>query len=217
MDRVPEIDDQFPKWSRLDTTNANPPVFPTPKNSVFTVDVERVKQTAQIYREARFPLNEDSFQPFEGMVLRILQSVPPMLTNKFSMDDFYSTLRTERAFMGQVHSQMDSIKTPEAYKEILKLTDVKGVVQRLMIKSTLLLLAQLEALDPADTNLTELMLDWCIHFKEKLVMLFVNSFVFSADQDMLDGTLFQESLRVKSEEQWLSFAERVKTCKYKES
>ena len=71
------------------------------------------------------------------------------------MDDFYSTLRTERAYVGQVFNQNDAINTPEAYKEILKLVDIKGIVQRLMIKSAIILLSQLEDTDPEDLQPNE--------------------------------------------------------------
>ena len=89
------------------------------------------------------------------MHIRILQPVPEVLAQKMTMGDFYSTLRTERAYVGQVFNQSDAINTPEAYKEILKLTDIKGIVQRLMIKSACILLSQLEAIDPQDLEPTE--------------------------------------------------------------
>ena len=208
IDRVPEVDDAFPKWSRLDATNMLPAVQ-IPTNTVFTVDVSKIRQTMELYRKMKFSLGTDSVQPFEGMSLRILQQVPPILAKKLSMVDFFATLRTERAFMGQVFSQ-ESVRTPEAYKEILRLIDIEGLVKRLMLKSTLILLAQLEAADPQDTKPDELMSDWRHTFKEKLVMLFVNSFVFSADSQFLDGSIFQESLRIKSEQEWTRFADKVR-------
>ena len=89
------------------------------------------------------------------MSLRMLQPIPEVLAQKMTMDDFYSTLRTERAYVGQVFNQTDAINTPEAYKEILKLVDIKGIAQRLMIKSALILLSQLEDTDPEDLEPTE--------------------------------------------------------------
>ena len=115
--------------------------------------------------------------------------------------------------MGQVNTQSDSVRTPEAYKEILKLVDIKGIVQRLIIKSTLVLLAQMEASDPADTPVNDLIMDWCLSFKDKLVMLFVNSFLLSAEAEFVNGEIFQQSLRINSEESWIQFANRVKSRK----
>ena len=89
------------------------------------------------------------------MSLRMLQPIPEVLAQKMTMDDFYSTLRTERAYVGQVFNQTDAINTPEAYKEILKLVDIKGIAQRLMVKSALILLSQLEDTDPEDLEPTE--------------------------------------------------------------
>ena len=89
------------------------------------------------------------------MTLRILQAIPEVLAQKMTMDDFYSTLRTERAYLGQVFNQSDAINTPEAYKEILRLIDITGIAQRLMVKSALILLSQLEETDPLDLVPTE--------------------------------------------------------------
>ena len=89
------------------------------------------------------------------MNIRLLQPVPEVLEHKMTMGDFYSTLRTERAYVGQIFNQSDAINTPEAYKEILKLTDITGIVQRQMIKSVCILLSQLEATDPQDLDPTE--------------------------------------------------------------
>ena len=55
------------------------------------------------------------------------------------------------------------------------------------------------------------MVEWCLNFKEKLVMLVVNSFIISAEPELLNGELFQQSLRIVSEEQWVEFATKVKT------
>ena len=210
IDRVPTVEREFPAWSRLDSTNMIPEVL-IPTNSIFGTEVSTVQAAVDLYKDLKFPLGRDHFQPFEGMTLRIMQQVPEVLTGKLSMDVFFNSLKTERAFMGQVYTPVESIRTPEAYKEILKITDIKGITQRLMIKSTLVLLAQLEALDPADTDTNELMMDWCVNFKEKLVMLFVNTFLLSVETDFLDGSIFQQSLRISSEEAWTDFATRIKT------
>ena len=42
-------------------------------------------------------------------------------------------------------------------------------------------------------------------------MLVVNSFIISAEPELLNGELFQRSLRIVSEEQWVEFATKVKT------
>ena len=55
------------------------------------------------------------------------------------------------------------------------------------------------------------MVEWCLEFKEKLVMLFVNSFLISAEPEFLNGEIFQKSLRVVSEQQWKDFAMKIKT------
>ena len=55
------------------------------------------------------------------------------------------------------------------------------------------------------------MVEWCLSFKEKLVMLFVNSFLIGAEAEFLNGEIFQQSLRVVSEEQWTKFAVQIKS------
>ena len=212
IDKIPTVEQKFPKWSRLDTSNTVPAIA-IPANTVFTVDVTKHKATVELYKKLKFSVGTDNFQPFEGMVLRLTQAVPEVLHGRLSLDNFYGTLRTERALMGQVNTQSDSVRTPEAYKEILKLVDIKGIVQRLIIKSTLVLLAQMEASDPADTPVNDLIMDWCLSFKDKLVMLFVNSFLLSAEAEFVNGEIFQQSLRINSEESWIQFANRVKSRK----
>ena len=59
------------------------------------------------------------------------------------------------------------------------------------------------------------MIEWCLAFKEKLVMLFVNSFLLSAEKEFLNGDIFKKSLRVVTEEDWINFANIIKTGKYK--
>ena len=213
IDDAGETDTRFPKWSRLDTSNSIPNVFKANNKSLFTVKAEDVKTTMENYGDLHFPIGTDSFRPFQGMVFRLNQSIPKMLVGKVSLDNFYSNLRTERAFMGQIFHNTDSIRTPEAYKEILKLVDVKGIAQRLMIKSVLVMLARLEACDRQDLDPKELVLDWRVNFKEKIVMLLVNSFLLSAEKEFLDGSVFQESLRVTTAEQWKTFADKIKRTK----
>ena len=210
IDDAGDTDKEFPKWSRLDTSNSIPNVFKADGKSLFTVKAKDVKTTMENFRNLNFPIGTDNFKPFEGMVFNLNQSVPRILVGKLALDDVYATLRTERAFMGQIFHNVDSIRTPEAYKEILKLIDLKGIAQRLMVKSTLALLARLADCDQQDINPYELMDDWRVNFKEKLVMLFVNTFLLSAEKEFLDGTIFQESLRIKTADQWKAFAMRVK-------
>ena len=57
------------------------------------------------------------------------------------------------------------------------------------------------------------MVEWCLTFKEKLVMLFVNSFLLSAEKEFLNGDIFKKSLRVVTEEEWIRFATIIKTGK----
>ena len=79
-----------------------------------------------------------------------------------------------------------------------------------MIKSTLVLLAMIEeAVDYSQEEINEMVTEWCLSFKEKLVMLFVNTFVFGVEKEFLNGQIFQDSLRIKTEEQWKSFAKRI--------
>ena len=126
IDRVRQTDEEFPHWSRLDTSNAIPPVFPPPPSKFFTKDVNVVRETFGLYQDLIVQAGNEDFKPFKGLKFNISQSIPPMLAKKISIDDIFLTLRTERAFIGQVFCQTDSIRTPEAYKEILKLTDIKG-------------------------------------------------------------------------------------------
>ena len=58
------------------------------------------------------------------------------------------------------------------------------------------------------------MVEWCLAFKEKLVMLFVNSFLLSAEKEFLNGDIFKQSLRVVTEEEWIRFANVIKTGKF---
>jgi len=57
------------------------------------------------------------------------------------------------------------------------------------------------------------MVEWCLNFKEKLVMLFVNSFLLSAEKEFLNGDIFKKSLRVVTEEDWIRFSNIIKTGK----
>lgn len=211
IDDAGETDEKFPKWSRLDTSNSIPNVFEENAKSLFKVKAADVKATMESYCELNFPIGTDNFRPFQGMVFRLNQSIPKILVGKVSLDNFYSSLRTERAFMGQIFHNTDSIRTPEAYKEILKLIDLTGIAQRLMVKSVLVLLARLEACDRQDLDPKDLIYDWQMNFKEKLVMLMVNSFLLSAEKDFLNGDIFKESLRVKTAEEWQAFATKIKT------
>ena len=133
IDNVKNADKTFPKWSRLDTSNSIPAVFPPAyANSIFNVNIDTVRETWDLYKELRFKVGDDAFKPFEGIRFNLTQSAPKFLADKLSIDDFFITLRTERAFIGQVYCQTDSIRTPEAYKEILKLTDIK-VIFKIML------------------------------------------------------------------------------------
>ena len=129
IDRVRQTDEEFPHWSRLDTSNSIPPVFPPPTSKFFTKDVDVVRETFELYQTLIFQAGNEDFKPFAGLKFNISQSIPSFLAKKISIDDIFLSLRTERAFIGQVFCQTDSIRTPEAYKEILKITDIKGTAK----------------------------------------------------------------------------------------
>ena len=92
--------------------------------------------------------------------------------------------------MGQIYNQAESIHTPEAYEAVLKLMDIEGLTKRMMMKSFLILLAMLEDPNSESVDLDMLVADWARTFKEKVVMLVVNSFIFSAHKDFLNGEIF---------------------------
>lgn len=83
-----------------------------------------------------------------------------------------------------------------------------------MVKSCLMLFAVLEtSFDKTTAELEDIIADWNVNFKEKLVILFVNTFALSVEKEFLNGNIFQDSLRIKTPEQWTAFAENIKKSK----
>ena len=72
IDEIPTVEAEFPEWSRLDSTSAEPPAYPIRANSIFTADVNVIRETMEVYRKVKFSLGSDNFQPFEGKMVKML-------------------------------------------------------------------------------------------------------------------------------------------------
>ena len=165
-----------------------------PKRMLFRYTKKRADEIRQLYSELQFSIGEDSIRPFLGMKLNLISKTPAAFAERGTKDELFSSLSTERSFMGQIYNQAESVHTPDAYKSVLKLMDIEGLVKRAMIKSLLILLAMLEDDESQTVDKDILVADWKRTFKEKVVMLVVTTFVFSADKGFLNGEIFARSV-----------------------
>ena len=184
--------EEFPTYLQLHVDPPNPPV--EPQQMLFQYSKKKADAIRESYAQLQFSIGDDNIKPFQGLKLHLATKTPAAFAEKFSKDDLFMSLQTERAFMGQIYNQAESIHTPEAYKAVLRLMDVENMVKRAMIKAFLILLAMLEDPESQSVDKDMLVADWKRTFKEKVVMLFTTSFVLSADKGFINGEIFARSV-----------------------
>ena len=178
----------YPAGTELNWTPSDPSA--AKKKTLFLRSEAKAKEIRALYEQLQFSIGDDSIRPFLGLKLRLMDKTPAAIAERFNKNDLFTSLQTERAFMGQIYNQAESIHTPEAYKAVIKLIDFEGLTKRMMIKAFLILLAMLEDPESETVDPDMLVTDWKRTFKEKIVMLLVNSFVLSAHKEFLNGEIF---------------------------
>lgn len=200
-------DAELPNWTRAKSSTTAIPIFPT-KNKCLGLDTVRVEKIAKVMESISWTLSPtDQFQPYTPYEFHLSDRMPAQLRGKIDEEHIFEMLTNEKAFMAHIHPRAHSSDTPEAYLEILKIAPLQTIFKNLVVKAHMMLVSTLKASANGDTTLTiaQLIKDFQVNFKPRMIMLFVSTIMLSCDTGFINGNHFSRALGLRNAEEWANF------------